>query len=189
MWQNILKVDSVWDSNISDERLIYFIWNSFQINGNRTEKFYNDNYYTFHEVYNRLITDYPDELKRQGKDNTEWIQIRKDLMEYKDRVELFLKQMKRVYPWPIKTDLDNITKEQLLLTHKNIMEMRWNERALYDASKGGIKRDLDQVVKILSKRNPKLNYLWTGNIEEGHLETRPTEYLIDFKRWLATKVK
>jgi len=189
MWQNILKVDSIWDSNISDERLIYFIWNSFQTNVNRTEKFYNDNYYTFHQVYNRLITDYPDELKRQGKDNTEWMQIRQDLTQYKSRVEIFLEQMKGNYPWPIDVDLDNITKEQLLRIHKNIMEMRWNHRAIYDSNNSGIKIDLPQIVKILSKRNPKLNYFVTGSIEEGHMTAKPTEYLIDFKRWLATKVK
>ena len=186
MWQNILKMDSVWDSNISDERFIYFIWNSFQTNVNRTEKFYNDNYYTFHQVYNALITDYPDELKRQGKNNTEWLQIRKDLTDYKDRVETFLEQMEESYPWPIELDLDNITKEQLLRILKYIMEAKSLENYYFSNI---IKNDLDQIVKILSKRNPKLNYLQEGDLREGSVKIHETEYLIDFKRWLATKVK
>ena len=191
-WFSVVKVSTVWDSNVSDERLIYFIWNSFQTNTGKLDSFYRNNYYTFHEVYNNLTTDYLDELKRQGKDNTELRQISKDLMDYYTRVKRFLYQMKKYYPWPItilmsssKVDLDNVTKEQLLRIHKNIMEARHKED--YINIKRKIKREVDQIVKILSKRNPKLNYPLTVTIDEVFMEN--SDYLIDFKRWLATKVK
>ncbi len=191
-WFSVVKVSTVWDSNVSDERLIYFIWNSFQTNTGKLDSFYRNNYYTFHEVYNNLTTDYLDELKRQGKDNTELRQISKDLMDYYTRVKRFLYQMKKYYPWPItilmsssKVDLDDITKEQLLRIHKNIMEARHKED--YINIKRKIKREVDQIVKILSKRNPKLNYPLTVTIDEVFMEN--SDYLIDFKRWLATKVK
>ncbi len=191
-WFSVVKVSTVWDSNVSDERLIYFIWNSFQTNTGKLDSFYRNNYYTFHEVYNNLTTDYLDELKRQGKDNTELRQISKDLMDYYTRVKRFLYQMKKYYPWPItilmsssKVDLDDITKEQLLRIHKNIMEARHKED--YINIKRKIKREVDQIVKILSKRNPKLNYPHTVTIDEVFMEN--SDYLIDFKRWLATKVK
>ena len=174
-WFSVVKVSTVWDSNVSDERLIYFIWNSLQTNTGKLDSFYRNNYYTVHEVYNRLITDYPDELKRQGKDNTEWKKIRKDLIDYKAGVKLFLMQMKKIYPWPIDVDLNNITKEQLLGIHKNIMEIGYNIRTLHDANKNRMKTDLNQAVTILSKRNSKLNYF---------LE-REQKYLMDFKRWLS----
>jgi hypothetical protein len=100
--------------------------------------------------------------------------------------------MKKYYPWPItilmsssKVDLDDITKEQLLRIHKNIMEARHKED--YINIKRKIKREVDQIVKILSKRNPKLNYPLTVTIDEVFMEN--SDYLIDFKRWLATKVK
>ena len=191
-WFSVVKVSTVWDSNVSDERLIYFIWNSFQTNTGKLDSFYRNNYYTFHEVYNNLTTDYLDELKRQGKDNTELRQISKDLMDYYTRVKRFLYQMKKYYPWPItilmsssKVDLDDINKEQLLRIHKNIMEARHKED--YINIKRKIKREVDQIVKILSKRNPKLNYPHTVTIDEVFMEN--SDYLIDFKRWLATKVK
>jgi hypothetical protein len=191
-WFSVVKVSTVWDSNVSDERLIYFIWNSFQTNTGKLDSFYRNNYYTFHEVYNNLTTDYLDELKRQGKDNTELRQISKDLMDYYTRVKRFLYQMKKYYPWPItilmsssKVDLDDINKEQLLRIHKNIMEARHKED--YINIKRKIKREVDQIVKILSKRNPKLNYPLTVTIDEVFMEN--SDYLIDFKRWLATKVK
>ena len=191
-WFSVVKLESTWGGDFSLTRMTYFIWNAFQEDANNTDTFYRNNYYTIHEVYNNLTTDYLDELKRQGKDNTELRQISKDLMDYYTRVKRFLYQMKKYYPWPItilmsssKVDLDDITKEQLLRIHKNIMEARHKED--YINIKRKIKREVDQIVKILSKRNPKLNYPLTVTIDEVFMEN--SDYLIDFKRWLATKVK
>ena len=49
-WFSVVKVSTVWDSNVSDERLNYFIWNAFQTDTGKLDSFYRNNYYTFYEL-------------------------------------------------------------------------------------------------------------------------------------------
>lgn len=48
-WFSVVKVSTVWDSNVSDERLNYFIWNAFQTDKGKLDSFYRNNYYTYYE--------------------------------------------------------------------------------------------------------------------------------------------
>tara|TARA_R100000152_G_C6746251_1_gene169827 strand:+ start:625 stop:1230 length:606 start_codon:yes stop_codon:yes gene_type:complete len=201
MWKNILKVDSVWNENISDERLIYFIWNSLQTNATRTESFYANNYYTFNQVYLRLIADYPDELKRRGEPNTSWYQIRNDLKLYKKHTDAFLEFLEVQHPFVrnmTKIDVDEMPKEQINNIHEFIKDMNPNSPSYqtYQKRKHDVKETIEQTVKILSKRNPKLDYLEETKIPlkyrtkfGGIMRFTETDHLINFKRWLATKVK
>jgi hypothetical protein len=52
-WFSVVKVSTVWDSNVSDERLNYFLWNAFQTNTGKLDSFYRNNYYTYYELFDK----------------------------------------------------------------------------------------------------------------------------------------
>ena len=104
MWQDVLKVRTVWSGDkdsftFSDKRALYFVWNFFQEDINKTDSFFRDNYFT-HKQFSSWDID---------EDSPEFRQY---IYSYSTTVNRLKEEFYKVRTKILSKTMDNITEEE-----------------------------------------------------------------------------
>ena len=177
-WFSVVKVSTVWDSNVSTERLNYFIWNAFQTNTGKLDSFYRNNYYTYYELADKHRK-YIEENKPEDTTSMRykgfiavWGETRKQLdsMErntnfYLESLSLFEKYanqknepvLRRPSTGTVKTDsLARLSKKEFTDMYETVQEylLSLGSKTQHNTAEDYLKKHIKNYSAMLSKRVP-----------------------------------
>ena len=200
-WFSVVKVSTAWDSNVSDERLNYFIWNAFQTDKGKLDGFYRNNYYTHREFYDKLQR-YISENEPEDSDSWEGIRFDRMVLKQRDLLGKMVKKTNNYLGYLTNSErsmyfYNNEKKEQILdrsfkslatLSKKEFTNLYKTLKedthpkvkqgfAAATVEKEGIKNEIFYYSKMLSKRLPSgINLTIPYNQALFHFKNTIREY-------------